>query len=264
MMTKRIVSLAPSITAILFGIGAQDQLVGVTKYCKDLSLIGDLPQIGDGWSATPEQVIALEPDLVIGSLPYKQETMQKLITIGVPFFLTYPYDLEDVYNDIFWLGKLTGHEHEAEQLADQMKSQIRNVKEQLKNIQHRPRVYCEEWMKPLICSSRWVKELVEIAGGDFVPDRSTFAVEPNEVIEANPEIIILAWCGAGGKSNSKKVIERTGWNQIDAVKSNRIFSLPDQYFNSPCQYLMTGLNMMAQVLHPEIFGAISLNQYQNA
>ncbi len=252
---KRIVSLAPSITAILFGIGAQNQLVGVSKYCKDLSPIGDLPQIGDCWSATPEEVTALKPDLVIGGLPYRQETMQKLITIGTPFFLTYPKHLEDIYNDIFWLGELTAHAYEAESLVSWMKEQIESVQKRIKNITHRPRVYCEEWMKPLICSSGWVKQLVEIAGGDFVPDRSTFVVEPKEVIEANPEIIVMAWCGAGGKSNPKKIIEREGWSVIDAVKTNRIYPLPDQYFNSPCQHLVTGLRLMSQVLHPEIFGA---------
>ncbi len=258
-MKKRIVSLAPSVTAILFGIGAQDQLVGVTKFCSDLSPVSDLPQIGDCWSATPEQVTGLKPDLVLGSLPYKQETMQKLITIGVPFFLMYPKTITDIYNDIYWLGELTRHTEEAEQLVQWMKSQIESVQDALKQIFYKPRVYCEEWMKPLICSSGWVKQLVEIAGGEFVPDRSTFEVAPEEVIEANPEIIVLAWCGAGGRSNPKKVMERAGWDKIEAVRTNRIYSLPDQYFNSPCQHLMTGLNMMAQVLHPEIFGAISVS-----
>lgn len=256
-MTKRILSLAPSITAILFGIGAQDQLVGVSQHCKDLSPIGDLPQVGDCWSATPEEVSALKPDLVIGALPYRQETMQKLITIGVPFFLTYPHHLNDVYNDIFWLGRLTGHEREAEALTQQMKSQIQSIRERVEKIQKRPRVYCEEWMKPLICSSRWVKELVEIAGGHFVPDKSTFQVAPEEVIEVNPEIIVLAWCGAGGKSNPKKVMERAGWDKIEAVQTKRVYSLPDQYFNSPCQHLVTGLGLMAKVIHPEIFGSLS-------
>ncbi len=254
-MKKRILSLAASVTAILYGIGAQDQLVGVTKFCSDLSPVGDLPQIGDCWSATPEQVTALKPDLVLGSLPYKQETMQKLITIGVPFFLMYPKTMNDIYNDIYWLGEITKHSEEAEELVGWMKEQIETVRDALKLIDHRPRIYCEEWPKPMICSSGWVKQLVEIAGGDFVPDRSTFEVTSEEVIRANPEIIVLAWCGAGGKSNPKKILERAGWDQIDAVKNNRIVSLPDQYFNSPCQHLMTGLNLMAQVLHPEIFGA---------
>ena len=254
-MTKRIVSLAPSTTAILCAIGAKDYLVGVTRYCSDLSDVSSLPQLGDFWSASLDEVLKLEPDLIVGSLPYKQEVVQKMIQTGVPFFLTHPKSFHQIYLDIYWLGTLTAHEREAEKLISFMKTEVESVQCKTQALTQRPRVYCEEWMKPFITSISWVKEMLETAGGIFVPDRSSATVTSEEVIEANPEIILLSWCGAGAKSNSKLVASRPGWDQIDAVRNHQIFPLPDQFFNSPCQHLITGLKMMGQVLHPEIFGA---------
>lgn len=254
-MLKRIVSLAPSTTAILTAIGAKENLVGVSRYCKDLSDVADLPRLGDFWNISNEDVLKLKPDLIIGALPYRSEAVQKLIKTGIPFFLTHPRSFNEIFLDIEWLGVLTKHEEEAAQLIYLMKSEIDHIQEQARHVTNRVRVYCEEWMKPITCSISWVKEMVEIAGGIFVPDKSGSVVESEEVIAANPEIIILSWCGAGGKSNPKYVTSRPGWDRIQAVQTGRIYVVPDQYFNSPCQHLITGLSLMAKIVHPEVFGA---------
>lgn len=254
MTNKKIVSLAPSTTAILCAMGAKNQLVGVTKYCKDLSGISDLPELGDFWSATADEVLKLEPDLIVGSLPYKNEVVQKLIQTGIPFFLTHPKSFHQIYLDICWLGVLTGHEPEAQKIVSLMKYEVESIKQKTKSLSFRPRVYCEEWMKPLITSISWVKEMVEIAGAEYIPIEPSKTVTFEEIIHLNPEIIILSWCGAGAKSNPKLVAARPGWEQIEAVRNNKIYPLPDQFFNSPCQHLITGLKLMSQIFHPEIFG----------
>src|SRR3989338_6293195 len=258
-MTKRILSLAPSTTAVISALGAARQLVGVSRYCKDLSDVSALPQLGDFWSASAEEVLRLKPDLIVGALPYKSEVVQKMIQTGIPFFLTHPKSFSQIYLDIRWLGVLTHQERRSEEIIQSMKDEILRIKQKTDGLTSRPKVYCEEWMKPLICSISWVQEMVEIAGGLFTPDKSGCTVTSEEVIEANPDIIILSLCGAGNKSNPKLVASRPGWGQIEAVKHRRIYALPDQYFNSPCQHLTTGLKLMSQIFHPEIFGP-----YQNS
>ena len=193
MTNKKIVSLAPSTTAILCAIGAKDQLVGVTKYCKDLSDISDLPELGDFWSATADEVLKLEPNLIAGSLPYKSEVVQKLIQTGIPFFLTHPKSFHQIYLDIYWLGILAGHELEAEKVISAMKHEVESIREKTESVSFRPRVYCEEWMKPLITSISWVKEMVEIDGADYVPAEPSSTLTFEDVIQLNPEIIVLSW-----------------------------------------------------------------------
>ena len=249
-MPERIVSLGPSITAILWGMGAQDQVVGVSKHCSVLTPeAANLPQLGDCWSATAEEVLALNPDLVIGCLPYHPETTQKLIRGGFRFFAMYPKSLKDTFEDIQLLGDLTGHSFEASRLVETMKSEIEKVREQTRNAANRPRIYCEEWIKPLMASPGLVKEMVEIAGGTFVPERAASIVESEEIIQADPELIVLAWCGAVGRSNPKKVYEREGWGQVQAVAEKKVYAIPDQFFNSPCQHLITGLHLLSKILH---------------
>src|SRR6516225_3176189 len=101
----RIVSLAPSATAILCAIGAKKTLVGVTKWCADVAAVGELPKLGDCWHMeSPEEVVRLKPTLVIGSVPYKQETVGKLLAQPLNFLAMNPRTLAHVYADIRLLG----------------------------------------------------------------------------------------------------------------------------------------------------------------
>src|SRR6202048_1514699 len=111
----RIVSLAPSASSILCAIGAKTLLVGVTKWCCDVAPVAGLPQVGDCWHMeSVADIVALEPSLVIGSVPYKQETVGKLLEQRFNFLAMNPRTLEDVYADIRLLGAIAGRVAQAE------------------------------------------------------------------------------------------------------------------------------------------------------
>src|SRR6266852_6266640 len=126
--SQRIVSLAPSATSILVALGARRQLVGVTKWCADVAPIGRLPRLGDCWSLDPQQVLRLRPTLVVGSVPYKQETVAKLLENPLTFLAMNPRTLADIESDVRLLGRIVGREKAAEQVITRMREAFADVK----------------------------------------------------------------------------------------------------------------------------------------
>src|SRR6266478_9419650 len=161
----RIVSLAPSATAILCAIGARRLLVGVTKWCCDVAPVSGLPQVGDCWHMeSVAEVVKLRPTLVIGSVPYKQETVGKLLEQPLNFLAMNPRTLADVYADIRLLGGIVGRAKAAEALAGKLQREFAEIESQPKKPEPRSRVYCEAWPNPRISSPPWVAELVRLCG----------------------------------------------------------------------------------------------------
>ncbi|MGH9813935.1 MAG: ABC transporter substrate-binding protein, partial [Candidatus Acidiferrales bacterium] len=191
-MGPRIVSLAPSATSILFALGAQKQLVGVTRWCKDVAPVNGLPELGDCWRGNPDKVAALRPNLVIGSVPYNPEVVRGLLRRGLTFLAMNPRTLADVFSDIEYLGRLLGREKRAAKVARDMRARMDKIAERAPNGRNRPKVYCESWPKPRLVSPAWVEEMVELAGGRFVPrgkSPSERAVSDEAVRRARPDVV---------------------------------------------------------------------------
>ncbi|MBV9182125.1 MAG: ABC transporter substrate-binding protein, partial [Acidobacteria bacterium] len=108
------------------------------------------------------------------------------------------------------------------------------------------------WGKPLIASQPWVAELVEAAGGEFVtqPGRP---VTSAEVEEAMPEVWVTAWCGAGNRVPLEKILRARKWEKLPAALTRRIYSVPDEYLNTPAPTLLCGLEALAAAIHPANF-----------
>jgi len=118
----------------------------------------------------------------------------------------------------------------------------------------RPRVFCEEWGKPIIASQPWVAELVEAAGGKFIGPAGK-QVEAAEIRRLDPEVIIAAWCGAGDRVPLERIIADRGWAQTSAAITGRVFCIRDEFLNTPAPTLLHGLDALASAIHPEIFPA---------
>src|SRR5713101_2963455 len=165
----RIVSLAPSATSILCAIDAKRLLVGVTKWCADVAPVGKLPKLGDCWHMkSPDEILRLKPTLVIGSVPYKQETVAKLLEHRFNFLAMNPQTLADIEADIRLLGGIAHRAGAAEQVVRKMRRVFVRIKEKAQRGKRRVRVYCEAWPNPRISSPPWVAELVKICGGEMV------------------------------------------------------------------------------------------------
>ncbi|MFZ1008685.1 MAG: ABC transporter substrate-binding protein [Candidatus Sulfotelmatobacter sp.] len=255
----RIACLQPSATVILAAIGELDRVVACTKYCADV-----VPEVAnssrtilaDSWTADAAQLIAAQPDLVIASVPYQEKAVIEILKAGVSFLGLAPRRLADIYSDIAMIAGMVGAGNRGEAVIANMRQRIEQVREcASKQIAEspRPRVFCEEWGKPLIASQSWIAELVEAAGGKFVGEPGK-QISEEEVARLNPEILIAAWCGAGNRVPLEKIVADRGWQGIDAVRTSRVYCIRDEYLNTPAPTLLRGLDALAFAIHPELFG----------
>src|SRR5229473_8288535 len=200
----RIVSLAPSATSILCAIGAKHTLVGVTRWCADVAPVGKLPKLGDCWHAeSVDEILRLKPTLVIGSVPYKQETVGKLLEQPFPFLAMNPRTLADIETDIRLLGGIAQRAAAAETLVKKMRRAFSRIEKKARRCKTRMRVYCEAWPNPRISSPPWVAELVSICGGEMVVPAGDKTTD-EQVAAARPEMMILAWAATGTKADPKQ------------------------------------------------------------
>lgn len=250
----RIVSLAPSATSIVCALGARRQLVGVTRWCRDVVQVNGLPEVGDCWRGDADKVAALKPDLVLCSVPYKAETVKALLDRNLRLVAKSPQTLEDVFGDIHLIGRLLGRKKQAATLVRAIKSRMNRIAARARRARRRPRVYVETWPKPLMLPPLWVREMVTLAGGRFVPAKATrYSVAEKTVVQARPEIIVLAWAATGMKVNGKKVLGRYEWQRVPAIRNRQVYVISDELLNTPAPPLIEGLEALAHVIHPELF-----------
>jgi ABC-type Fe3+-hydroxamate transport system substrate-binding protein len=257
---KRIISLAPSVTSILLALGAHRTLVAVSKWCKDVADVDGLPELGDCWSLgagnSAAQLMQLKPTMIIGSVPFKTETVQKILELPVPFLALNPRSLADVEMDIRTLGRIVDASAQAEALIRRMRGEFERVRKIARRAKTRPRVYCEAWPNPRISSPPWVAELVEIAGGEFASPAGQ-RVTDEGVVRANPEIIVLAWAAVGGKSKPEQAMANPAWQNVNAVRERQVFAIRDELLNTPGPPLARGAEELLRMLHPELAASIS-------
>jgi iron complex transport system substrate-binding protein len=245
----RIVSLAPSATSILCAIGAKRALVGVTKWCADVAPVGKLPKLGDCWHMeSVDQILPLKPTLVIGSVPYKQETVAKLLEQPFPFLAMNPRTLVEIEADIRLLGGITQKPAAAEHVVRKMRQAFSGIEKEARQYQQRVRVYCEAWPNPRISSPPWVTELVNICGGQMVVPAGE-KISDALVAAANPEVIVLAWAATGAKADPQQAYKLTAWKDVPAIRSKRVYVISDELLNTPGPPLVEGARALYKVFH---------------
>ena len=161
--------------------------------------------------------------------------------------------MADIYVDIATIAGAVGAIARGEEVIAEMQRHIDRVCARVSGAV-RPRVFCEEWGKPIITSQAWVAELIEAAGGEFLGPVGK-EVEATEILGLDPEVIIAAWCGAGDRVPLEKIVADRGWQQTSAASSGRVFCIRDEFLNTPAPTLLQGLDAMASAIHPEIFPA---------
>jgi iron complex transport system substrate-binding protein len=237
----RIVSLAPSVTSILVSLGARRDLVGVSKWCKDVARVGRLPTVGDCWKLEVAEVMRLRPTLLIGSVPFAPETVSKLLAEPVAVLALNPRTLADIEANVRTLGRVVNAASAAEKLIVRMRGQFREVARRASGAwaNRKLRVYCEAWPKPRISSPPWVAELVSLAGGEFVTPPGQ-RISDDDVARANPDLIVLAWTATGDRADSSRALENPAWRNTPAVSNGRVVVIRDELLNTPGPPLVEG------------------------
>jgi iron complex transport system substrate-binding protein len=251
---RRIVSLQPSATVTLARLGLLDHVVACTRYCKDVCpelAFRDVTIVADSWTAQAEQIVAACPDLVIASVPYQLEAVAEILKSGVRFLGLAPRSLADIYADIALIAGAIGVSDRGQLIIENMQREIETVRAR-RAAGPRPRVFCEEWGKPIIHSQRWVAELVESAGGQFLGEPGA-KTDAECVRRADPEVIVLAWCGAGDRVPLEKICGERGWGETSAARSRRVYCVRDELLNTPAPTLLDGLRALEAAIHPDLF-----------
>ena len=248
----RIVSLAPSATSILCAIGAKKQLVGVTRWCADVAPVNGLPSLGDCWHMdSVDKILKLKPSLVIGSVPYKQETLAKLLEHPLSFLATNPRTLADIENDIRMLGQIASRPTQAELLIQKMRQEFASLARKGRSSKSKLRAYCEAWPNPRISSPPWVAEIVKICGAEMVLPAGQ-KVSDQQVASARPEVLVLAWAATGDNANPQKSYQVAAWKDVPAIRNKRVYVVRDELLNTPGPPLVAGAKQLFRIFQKAI------------
>lgn len=259
---QRIVSLSPSVTEILYGIGAWPQVIAVSEYCTFPEDVKNKPRV-NGWDRTNlEQVVALKPDFVIGVEAQEPFVRDKLNNLGVRSLFLKGQKLADVFRSIVEIGRSTGHEAAAVELSTKTEREVEEVRQAVANLS-RPRVLCvvdrlPGTIRDLYTATRgsYIDELIRIAGGEPVAppgDQGYGKITKEAVLSLNPEVIIDMVQGSKGKFGEDPI---TVWNElaeVEAVRNKRIYPMTDPSVIHPSQFVGQTARTFAQALHPEKF-----------
>ena len=298
MAPMRIVSLLPSATEILFALGLDQQIVGVSHECdfppaarsktvvihsripKNASpseidrLVREFSARGESvYSVDAEALRSLSPDLIVtqdlchvcaaspedlAAVLANFETKPEVLSLN-------PLDLGDVWRDILLVGEQTFHPHAAEKLIESIGEKLGVLEQKIQSADDqkqgadRPAVAFLEWLQPIYVGGHWVPGMINFAGGRDVfgePSRPSFRVTLDDVVAAQPDVLIAAPCGytaAQAREEYSSMDFAVGWQDIPAVRNGRVYALDaSSYFSRPGPRLVIGLEILAKLLHPAI------------
>lgn len=193
-----------------------------------------------------DELLALKPTLVIGSVPYKQETVAELLKQPLNFLAMNPRTLADIAKDILLLGRITGREAAARRTVRAMDAAFSKIAAK-QNKERRVRVYCEAWPNPRISSPPWVAEIVKIAGGEMVQPAGE-RVTDAQIAEAAPEVIVLAWAATGKNADPQQAYKIEAWKEVPAIRQKRVHVVSDEWLNTPGPPLVKGAMELRRIL----------------
>ena len=257
---EKIISLAPGNTEILYALGLEGRLVGVTEYCGYPEAAKEKPKIGGFSTVDIERVVEIEPDLILAANIHKGEVIPQLERLGFTVLALDPKTLDEVLEAINLIGRFTGKTEEAAQLTAEMENRIKAVTDKTSALseKQRPSVFYVLWYDPLstVAPGTRIHDLLVKAGGKNIagglsgyPDISLEAV-----ISMNPQVIIAdVGHGSGEDLNYQYVLTEKRFKDIDARQSNRIYKIDSDLVSRPGPRIIEGLESFAKFIHPELF-----------
>ena len=293
-LPRNIVSFLPSATEMACALGLSDQLVGITHECdyppeikgKPVVVRNALPiekmtqseidtavaarlREGNSLYEVDERLLQeLAPDLILTQdlcqvcAPSGNEVSQALNLLPKKpqiLWLT-PNSLEQIAANIRELGEATGRAKEAGDLIASGRTRLEAISAVTRNLPHRPRVFCMEWLDPVYCSGHWVPEMVRVAGGiDAISreGRDSVRIPWEDVVKWAPEVLIITPCGFNLEQvieQSSRLLNYPGWLDLPAVRQGRVYAVDaNSYFARPGPRVVDGTELLAHLIHPELF-----------
>lgn len=257
---KRIVSVAPTNTEILYALGLGEKIVGVTDFCNYPAEALDKPKVGGFMDLNLERIVELEPDVVLGTIGVQGPLIRNFEEVGINFISIEPSTVDGLLDSIELVGRITGAEEAAKELASSMRVRIDAVREKVKDIpeDERPTVFYETWNEALMIMTigpgTYIHDIIEIAGGKniYADAASNWPqIDSESLIARNPDVIISAMWGRQSPQEIKSI---ETWKEISAVKNDRVYIVSDMDLWSKLgPRIVDAVEEMAGYLHPELF-----------
>lgn len=247
-----VISVAPSVTEMIYAIGAEDKLVGRTDYCDYPEEASKIESIGSLTTPDLEKMISLEPDLVITSTHFDEENGAKLEQAGIPVIGLYEeFDVNGVYVQLETLGLALNRQEQATEVVDEMKAKISDVQAKIEGLEA-PSVYYVvgygEYGDYSAPENTFVGQMIKLAGGkNIVPASDSWSYSLEALLEADPDIILVR----NGEKDSFMTAE--GYNELTAVKENHVYEIDGNLLERQSHRNAEGVEVLAQIMHPEAF-----------
>lgn len=247
----RIVSLSPSLTDIVYALGAQDELVGITDYTDyPPEAARQKPSVGAIVNPSLEKIFALHPDIVLALPAFNgADTIAGLQHLGLPVFLFNTAIVSDIYRNIASVGRVLGRDQQASMLIAQLRSREQRIKQQSTG-KTKPKVLIVVAIEPLITAGRsaFMTEMITAAGAESVTQdvpQDWLQMNLEAVLPRKPDYIVLI---QGGPVTLKDMQQHPGWNSLDAVRESRIITV-DNRIQIPSPVAFDGLEDLARQIH---------------
>ncbi len=253
---NRIVCLTDEPTEILYLLGEESRIVGISGFTvRPAKARKEKPKVSAFNTANIEEIISLQPDLVIGFSDVQAEIARELIAKGITVLINNHRTVSEIYKMIVQIGSMVGKQKEASSLVKQLQESIQLRCSANQNERIKPKIYFEEWDEPLITGIHWVSEIIEMAGGIDIFDelksaslaKDRIIEDPSVVIKRNPDIILASWCGK--KFRKDRLVSREHWNSINAVMNEQIFEIKSEIILQPGPAALTeGIDQIASII----------------
>jgi iron complex transport system substrate-binding protein len=255
-MPRRIVCLTEEPTEVLYAIGEQHRIVGVSGFTvRPREARHEKPKVSAFTSANVERILALEPDFAIGFSDIQADIARALVAHGIEVWIANHRSVAGIVDYVRRLGALVGAPGKADAYARELEAGVERVRRAATELPRRPKVYFEEWDAPQISAIRWVSELIAVAGGDDVfPElagqalgRNRIVRDPAEVVRRAPDIIVGSWCGK--KVRPERIAARPGWDAIPAVRDGELHEIKSPLILQPGPAALTdGLAALHEIV----------------
>ena len=254
---RKVVAFAASITEIVFALERQERLVGVTQFSDYPPQALKIPKVGSYVRLDLERVLALNPDLCIATKDGNPKaTIDRLTGLGIPVYVVDPRDFDSIMETVLVLGDLLGADQKAETLVAELKKRINRIQTLVAKSNKRPRVFMQIGISPIIAvgTNTFIHDLIVMAGGDNITaGKSAYPrFSREEVIHLAPDIIVISTMARSGAFEKVKK-QWTQWPQMPAARHGRIYVVDSNLFNRPTPRLLEGLELLARIIHPELF-----------
>ena len=254
---KKIVSLAPNITEILFSLGLDQEIVGVSIHCNFPEKANSKVRVGSYISLDFEKIVSLKPDLIIATgAGNTRDMVERLERLGFPTYVIFPKNVDNVMESVSHLSQLVGREKEGAEIIQDMRRRRERVVALTLGLP-RPRVFLQIGEAPIVTVGKnsFADDLIRLAGGNNVAgnEKETyprFGME--EILKRSPEVILISSMNPRG-NYQKVLLEWSRWKTIPAVKHGQIYLIDSDLIDRPSPRIIEGLEEIARILHPERF-----------